>query len=78
MLTQRLGCGIQSPVDVGLEGKLSSSGMARPSHSCDMEGAGCVLCYCLGSAAAKRAGPPIPEMPCPPSDLPSAHPEQQG
>ena len=34
--------------------------------------------YCLGSAAAKQAGPPTPEMPSPPSALPSAHPEQQG
>ena len=71
MLTQHLGCGIQSPIDVGREGKLSSSGMARPLSLVRWKVQGVCCSYCLGSAAAKQAGPPTPEMPYP-------HPEQQG
>lgn len=57
---QRLGCGIQSPIDVGLEGKSSSSGMARPSHSCEMEGAGCVLWLLLGIGCCQAGWAPHP------------------
>lgn len=67
MLTQQLGCGMQSPTDVGLEGKLSSSNMARLSPSCETEGAGCMLwlLFGIGCCQAGRAPHPRDAFPSP-------------
>uniref|UniRef100_A0AC11EIG3 RAS like proto-onco B n=1 Tax=Ovis aries TaxID=9940 RepID=A0AC11EIG3_SHEEP len=68
---------MQSPTDVGLEGKLSSSDMARLSRSCETEGAGCTLWLLFGIGCCQAGRAPHPRDAFPPPRAAGPNPGEE-